>query len=248
MEIIIRVDDFGFSEAVNLGVMKAYQSGLVKNIGLMSNMPYAPQAAKWIQGEQVALGLHTNLILGFPCSDPKDIPSLADESGRLISSCMRRKQWAQGIDGFDYFDARRETEAQLDAFIKLVGRHPDYIDVHAVCTPSVTRAISDAADAYGIAIQAHKVDSRWKMIESAVNHAAFYALHRPYSEFFTSYLTYGAKANLVVFHPGYLDQDVLLQSSLTSERCFDLALLCDEGVKEFLSHHTLLSFKELPSS
>lgn len=30
MKLIIRADDFGFSEAVNYGVMKAYRGGLVK--------------------------------------------------------------------------------------------------------------------------------------------------------------------------------------------------------------------------
>ena len=49
MKMIIRADDFGFSEAVNYGILKAFQGGLVKNIGLMSNMPYAKQAFDMIR-------------------------------------------------------------------------------------------------------------------------------------------------------------------------------------------------------
>ena len=53
MKMIIRADDFGFSEAVNYGILKAFQGGLVKNIGLMSNMPYAKQAFDMIREENV---------------------------------------------------------------------------------------------------------------------------------------------------------------------------------------------------
>ncbi len=49
MKMIIRADDFGFSEAVNYGILKAFRGGLVKNIGLMSNMPYAKQALDLIE-------------------------------------------------------------------------------------------------------------------------------------------------------------------------------------------------------
>lgn len=52
MKMIIRADDFGFSEAVNYGILKAFQGGLVKNIGLMSNMPYAKQAFDMIRSEK----------------------------------------------------------------------------------------------------------------------------------------------------------------------------------------------------
>ena len=58
MKMIIRADDFGFSEAVNYGILKAFRGGLVKNIGLMSNMPYAKQAFDMIREENVTLGLH----------------------------------------------------------------------------------------------------------------------------------------------------------------------------------------------
>lgn len=248
MELIIRIDDFGFSEAINLGIMRAFQTGLVKNIGLMSNMPYASHAVGLIKDKDVALGLHTNLIVGKPCMHPQKIPSLVDEHGNLIASKVRRQQWAQSIDGFHYEQTRCEVEAQIDAFISMVGRRPDYIDAHAVCTPICDRAICDAADAYGITIQAHRNSDRWEFANTDMNHSCFYDRHLPYVEFFKSYLTYGRRANLVVFHPGYLDQDVLDRSSLTLERCRDLALLCDEDVRTFLSAHTLLSFKELSIS
>ncbi|MEE1464745.1 MAG: ChbG/HpnK family deacetylase [Clostridium sp.] len=246
MKLIIRADDFGFSEAVNYGVMKAYRGGLVKNIGLMSNMPYAEHAFHLIKDEDVALGLHVNLILGTPCARTEQIPSLVDKQGQLLSSRLRRNEMRKGIDGFVYEDTLREVEAQIERFISLCGKLPDYIDAHAVCTPTSEKAISDAADAYGIHIQGHKEDPRWEGIQKDFTNEDFYKQKLPFVEFFKSYLQYSSdRISLIVFHPGFVDYDVLCKSSLQINRCLDAAMLCEGEVKEFLNGHTLLSFKEL---
>lgn len=245
MKLIIRADDFGFSEAVNYGVMKAYEGGLVKNIGLMSNMPYARHAFELIRDKDVALGLHVNLILGKPCAKAEEIPSLVDDKGMLVSSRQRREEMRKGIDGFVYEEVARETRAQIEKYRSICGKLPDYIDAHAVCTDTSQRAISDAADSYGIRIQGHKDDKRWVGIQEDFTNEAFYKQKLPFVEFFRSYLSYREGVNLIVFHPGFVDYDVVSQSSLTLNRCLDAALLCDEEVKEYLKDHTLLSFKEL---
>ena len=121
MKLIIRADDFGLSEAVNYGVMKAFRGGLVKNIGLMSNMPYAQHAYDLIKGKDVALGLHVNLILGTPCAEAAQLSSLLDEQGQLLSSRLRRQEMKQGIDGFVYEDVFCETKAQIERFISICG-------------------------------------------------------------------------------------------------------------------------------
>lgn len=93
----------------------------MKNIGLMSNMPYAEHAFHLIKDEDVALGLHVNLILGTPCARTEQIPSLVDKQGQLLSSRLRRNEMRKGIDGFVYEDTRREVEAQIERFISLCG-------------------------------------------------------------------------------------------------------------------------------
>ena len=37
-QILIRADDLGFSTGVNQGIEKTLQNGLVKSVGLMTNM------------------------------------------------------------------------------------------------------------------------------------------------------------------------------------------------------------------
>lgn len=246
MKLIIRVDDFGFSEAVNYGVMKAYESGLVKNIGLMSNMPYAEHAYHLIKDkEDVLLGLHVNLILGDPCADYRLIPSLVDDHKKLISSKIRRMEAKHHVDNFDYDEVVIEVKAQIQKFIDICGRYPDYIDAHAVCTLNSERAISDVAAAFGINIQGHKTDNLWEGIQTDYTNSDFYDKNLPFIEFFKSHLQYSESISLIVFHPGFIDYDVITKSSLTMNRCKDVALLCDEEVKQYLNNHaTLLNFKE----
>lgn len=246
MKLIIRVDDFGFSEAVNYGVIKSYESGLVRNIGLMSNMPYAEHAYHLIKDkEDVFLGLHVNLILGDPCAEKALIPSLLDENGKFISSKIRRLEAQQQLDYFNYDEVVIEVKAQIQRFIDICGKYPDYIDAHAVCTPNSERAISDAATAYGINIQGHRSDNPWKVIQTDYTNSDFYEKNLPFVDFFKNHLQYSDGINLVVFHPGFIDYDVIINSSLTINRCKDVALLCDEEVKQYIKDNVeLLNFKE----
>ena len=50
-KLIVVADDFGFSEAYNYGVIKAYKEGVVCTLSLMSNMAAAPHAVKLWQSE-----------------------------------------------------------------------------------------------------------------------------------------------------------------------------------------------------
>ena len=38
MKLIMRADDLGFSEAVNLGIYKAVKEGVITSVGMMTNM------------------------------------------------------------------------------------------------------------------------------------------------------------------------------------------------------------------
>ena len=38
-KVIVRADDLGYSEAVNLGIEKTVKDGIINNVGVMVNMP-----------------------------------------------------------------------------------------------------------------------------------------------------------------------------------------------------------------
>ena len=69
-KLIVVADDFGFSEAYNYGVIKAYKEGVVCTLSLMSNMAAVPHAVKLWQSEcpEVPLVQHTNFVQYRPVS------------------------------------------------------------------------------------------------------------------------------------------------------------------------------------
>ena len=77
-KLLIRADDFGFSEGVNYGIAKTVYDGLIQNVGLMPNMEAATHGVSLLRGTKVCLGQHTNLCVGKPISDPALIPSLVE--------------------------------------------------------------------------------------------------------------------------------------------------------------------------
>ncbi len=49
MKLIMRADDLGFSEAVNLGIYKAVKDGVITSVGIMTNMEQAYAAMNFLK-------------------------------------------------------------------------------------------------------------------------------------------------------------------------------------------------------
>ena len=85
-KIIVRADDLGFTEGVNYGIEKACRDGIIRSVGIMTNMPATKHGYDLVKDLPLCFGLHTNICAGKPLSDPKLIPSICDEKGNLKSS------------------------------------------------------------------------------------------------------------------------------------------------------------------
>ena len=85
-QILVRADDLGYSKGVNYGIADALEGGIIQSVGVMANMPEAQKGLELIAGKNVCLGLHTNICLGKPLTDPKLIPSLVQENGEFKTS------------------------------------------------------------------------------------------------------------------------------------------------------------------
>ena len=74
--LLIRADDLGYSEGINCGIAAAVAAGLVRSVGVMTNMPAAVHGLGLLYGRPLCLGQHTNICVGRPLTDPARIPSL----------------------------------------------------------------------------------------------------------------------------------------------------------------------------
>lgn len=121
MKIILCADDFGLNSAVCLGLLKLVENHRLSAISCMTNQPdFAVHAPNLLAlNSPVQIGLHFNLTEGVFLSN-KQQPCFG--LNKLLMKSHLRLLSLKNI--------AQEFNAQLDAFIDLVGRVPDFIDGH----------------------------------------------------------------------------------------------------------------------
>ena len=65
IQLIVRADDIGYSEAVNYGIEKSVKEGIVRSAGLMPNMPAAAHGLKLLEGTGTGLQAGRQYTLSF---------------------------------------------------------------------------------------------------------------------------------------------------------------------------------------
>lgn len=143
--LIVNADDFGLTEGVTRGILRAHREGLVTSTTVLANLPGPPALdAEAAGAPALGLGLHLNLTWGVPVSPPATVPSLVGADGRFV----RDPAAVGGRARPD--EVRREAEAQIGAFARRFGRGPTHLDSHhhVHCQSRVMEAVVDvAADA-----------------------------------------------------------------------------------------------------
>lgn len=252
-KLIVSADDFGFSPAYSLGAVRACTEGVATVLALMSNMDAAPFAVDlWrCACPEVQLAQHTNFVQGRPVSPPETIPSLVDENGMFYRSSQWRGDGHDGGKGKgdvypSYEDLRRETRAQAERFRELTGSYPRHLEGHSMMTSPMRQAFLDVAGELGIHCMGQEPLENERMRSCAEcddpgrgkaltmdiltrgstpedwEKDAFGVLECPY------------EIAILHFHPGYIDQYVLDNTSLTLPRCKDLETICDPRVRAWI--------------
>lgn len=255
MDFIIRADDLGYCEAVNYGIAKTVNDGLVRSVGLMPNMPAAKHGLALLKNTRVCLGQHTNVCVGKPCSNPYEIPSMVDAEGYFIKSDLHRKAYQQGRDLIALDDAIREVEAQYFRFKELTGNEPAYFEGHAIMSDNLFRALEIVAEKYHLKYNRMSLDGKSGLFNQKPIHNCIMESGREDYDPFATLKKAVATAredmpNVFICHPGYLDQYILQHSSLTINRTKEVAMLCDPDVQRWLREQNvhLLSYDELSIS
>lgn len=135
MKVIFRADDYGLSEGVNRGIIDSVNDGVITAFGIIVNAAHVIDGVKLlktINKKNISIGMHFNITVGKPVSDPKLLPSLIDPStGMFYRSSVHK---TRVVDTIATSEIEIEVRAQLNEFIRLTGKKPDYIDNHVVTT------------------------------------------------------------------------------------------------------------------
>lgn len=246
-KILLRADDLGYSKGVNYGIRDSIENGMIRNVGVMVNMDQVNHGCNLIQNFDIALGLHTNICNGKPICAPDSIPSLVDEKGNFLSSKYYREAKE---DTVNINDAIKEVNAQIEKFIQLIGREPDYVDFHAAASQTFVKALEEVVSKKG-----YKYSPLPQSFDEVVKVGNTDVVLRPGSmtnenpfDLLQSIIQEDIENPcIVIYHPGYLDQFIMENSSLTFPRIYETTMLCSEATKNFieLSKLELITYKEL---
>lgn len=238
-KLLLRADDLGFSEAVNLGIAKTVRAGTIRNVGMMSNMPSAKSGYHLLKNYDIALGLHVNLCAGACLSDPQSIPTLVKENGEFYSS---REIRSRDHDTISLEEAKKEIDAQVQKFREITDKNPDYIDVHAIESANALKAAGEIADRYQIFYDQAFLNKQWEKDHQLYGLMAIPDETNTYDAvgFFEEHKDFMKKHDtVVIFHPGYLDYYILTHSSYTVIRPFETEFLTSDYLKAFIATNKL---------
>ena len=122
--LIVNADDFGLTGGVSRGILEAHQSGIVTSTTMIVTRPIDEAVLEALRGSTLGVGLHLNLTLGPPVSNPRRVPSLVDARGVFI------RDPAAVLARADKDEARIELGTQIDVFRRSMGRFPTHLDTH----------------------------------------------------------------------------------------------------------------------
>jgi len=110
--LIVNADDFGQSTAINRGIIRAYEQGVVTSASLMVLWPAAKQAANYAR-------LHPNLSVGLHV----DLAEWSYRDGTWIPVYQR-------VPLEDVELVTHEISRQITLFHQLTGGAPSHLDSH----------------------------------------------------------------------------------------------------------------------
>ena len=239
-KILVRADDLGYCEAVNYGITKSVKDGIIRSVGVMTNMPSVQQGLDLLKGEDVCYGLHTNICLGKPLVEPSLIPSLVDENGNFKSS----KVYRSAEEDFVVLDeVILEIEAQYNRFVELIGDKPHYFEGHAVASDNFFKGLE-------IVAKKHKCDYlpvsffgpvkfRSTMLYSSMD--SMKPEYNPIESLkkcaLTDYPDNGVC--MYVCHPGYVDAFLMKTSLLVEARALEVEMACSDEIKSWLKENDI---------
>lgn len=245
--ILLRADDLGYSMGVNCGLAWACDNGLPMSVGLMMNLPDVRHGYGLVAGKGHCLGMHTTISAGGPLSNPDKVPSLVGENGAFHSSDFYRHA---ASDPAVLEDVEHEAETQYQAFCELVGREPDYVDVHAVSSENFIIGARNVAERHGKPFSYLAPSGVVMHVGSSdmLLHGSEGSLEKLMEEVKATDTQVPAPVvHALMLHPGFVDAQLMRNSSLTLPRTVDAEILRDPELQELAkrSDMELITYRDL---
>lgn len=243
-KLMIRADDLGYSKGINYGIYESVKNGVIKNIGFMVNMPNSVEGYNLVKDYDICLGQHTNVCVGRPICNPSLIPSLVQENGEFKPSRMYR---TSKVDFVVIEEAVLEIEAQYERFKIITGQEPRYFEAHAVQSDNLMKALKIVADRHGLKFCDVSFDGTPIIVNGQKMYMWMDGMNPDYNplELFKKMHNEGHEDgyDMMVCHPGFLDDYILTTSSLTNQRTKEVEMLCSDELRQYMINNDIRLYK-----
>ncbi len=252
MKLIVNADDFGYSERISTGILRAHRDGIVTATTLMTKAPHTDGAAKLARtNPSFDVGVHLVLTFNRPTGDVARLRTLVDKDGKFFRP---KELLAQNIDREE---ALLEYRAQYQKARRLLGRAPSHLDSHHWVHdhPALEWAIGELARETGAAVRIHSEEQRDRLRARGVRTPDHFAREFQYEgkvgiDSLLALLERIAMTSGVtelMCHPGEPDEGLAKRSGYARERATELATLTDPQVRAAVKDLgiTLATFADL---
>jgi hopanoid biosynthesis associated protein HpnK len=144
--LIVNADDLGLTPAVNRGVVRSFQDGIVTSASLLvTGSAFEDAVALAQQNPKLDVGLHLALVEERAVLGPDVLPTLVDETGRFPRSSAEFIRRAV-LGRISWDEVEREVAAQIALFQK-TGLRLSHLNSHQHLHmfPPVFRVVSRLA-------------------------------------------------------------------------------------------------------
>jgi predicted glycoside hydrolase/deacetylase ChbG (UPF0249 family) len=236
MKLIVNADDFGYSESVSAGIVRAHRDGIVTATTLMTNAPHTRGAAKLARATpSLDVGVHLVLTFDRPLANVELVPTLVDRDGRFFRPI---ELLARDVDREE---ALIEYRAQYLRARELLDREPTHFDSHHWVHdhPALEWAIAELARETGAAARIHSDEQRDRLRARGVRTPDHFVRDFQHEgkvgvDWLLALLGgIAAKGGVteLMCHPGEPDEALARRSGYARERATELATLTDPRVR-----------------
>ncbi len=250
-KIVINADDFGYSKAINLGIINTHTNGILTSTTMMANMYGFDHGIKLMkENPKLGIGAHLTLTCGKPVLD--NVDSLTDSS-KNFKSLKAYKENPETADLDQLYD---EWNAQIQKLL-LAGVRLTHLDSHHYVHSFERHCeVSEKlAKKYDLPLRncfdtdknitdknILKTDIFWNLF----NFPEMKKMDFPY-EYVKQDLYKIIRENAGIYqkyakvegscHPGYIDSQIYFGSSFNLSRMREVEMLCDPDINNIFMEY-----------
>lgn len=239
-KLIVNADDYGLTYGVCKGIIKACNDGIVRSTTVMINMPEIENKIELLNYcNNLKTGVHLNVTCGEPVSDPKDVPTLLNETG----SFWRKPDIV--IEKADISQVEKEWTAQIEKALKL-GLKISHIDTHhhSHTKPQLTDIYMKLAKKYNIAARSNNPVMAEHFRQNGIKTTdyfieEFYGDKVSKENFIKIINNLSDGSTEVCSHPAFIDDELVKISSYREYRLNELETYIDKDILNLITQNNI---------